>query len=458
MKRSKTRLVFISLLLWYTFFLCQKINLVTADLGRHLINGRVFWQTGQIIRTNFYSYTNPDFLVINHHWGSGVIFALVEKFFGFSGLSVLFILVSLISFALIYYLAQQHARPGWLLLTGLLLMPIIAERVEIRPEVFSYLFTGIFLLILNKKRGYWLLPILEILWVNLHIYFFLGPLIILIYWLFERSRKLFFLTIFTGSACLINPWGIQAALMPLTIWQNFGYRLVENQTVWFLERLQVINPNFLAFKLLLGLYLFSCLRFIWGADTVLAWLGIILAIMALRNFTLFGLLLFGPLAAQLSRLLKNPNWLGSGLIAVIVFLSMNYSSRLGLLAQNFGLGLAVGVTQAGEWVKTHVSGPIFNNYDSGGYLIYNLFPQRIFVDNRPEAYPKAFFDKIYIPLQENEAIWQAKLKEYGFQAIVFAYHDYTPWAQDFLQRRIVDPAWTIGYADQQVIVFVKKSL
>ena len=139
MKRSKTRLVFISLLLWYTFFLCQKINLVTADLGRHLINGRVFWQTGQIIRTNFYSYTNPDFLVINHHWGSGVIFALVEKFFGFSGLSVLFILVSLISFALIYYLAQQHARPGWLLLTGLLLMPIIAERVEIRPEVFFLL-------------------------------------------------------------------------------------------------------------------------------------------------------------------------------------------------------------------------------------------------------------------------------------------------------------------------------
>jgi len=52
--------------------------------------------------------------------------------------------------------------------------------------------------------------------------------------------------------------------------------------------------------------------------------------------------------------------------------------------------------------ENNLQGPIFNNYDIGGYLIFNLFPQeKVFVDNRPETYSSEFFQEDYIPMQED---------------------------------------------------------
>ena len=79
--------IFILLLAWFCFLMAAKIDLVTADLGRHLQNGK--WvvenhfnlsEKNSPIHENFYSYTNQDFPVVNHHWGSGVIFYWIYKF------------------------------------------------------------------------------------------------------------------------------------------------------------------------------------------------------------------------------------------------------------------------------------------------------------------------------------------------------------------------------------------
>src|SRR4029434_10535527 len=70
-------------------------------------------------------------------------------------------------------------------------LPVLITRHEVRPELFSYFFSGLFLQILwgykygrLSFRWLFLLPILEIFWVNLHIYFFIGILLIAVY-LFE---------------------------------------------------------------------------------------------------------------------------------------------------------------------------------------------------------------------------------------------------------------------------------
>jgi hypothetical protein len=87
------------LLMWAIFLLARPINLMVADLGRHLQNGRVLVSaleqsdhalTGAILHTNFYSATQANFPFINHHWGSGVILYGVFLFGGFSLLSVFF--------------------------------------------------------------------------------------------------------------------------------------------------------------------------------------------------------------------------------------------------------------------------------------------------------------------------------------------------------------------------------
>ena len=50
------KLVFAILFIAYTsVFLARQINFVTADLGRHITNGKIFFEEGKIISTNYYA-------------------------------------------------------------------------------------------------------------------------------------------------------------------------------------------------------------------------------------------------------------------------------------------------------------------------------------------------------------------------------------------------------------------
>jgi hypothetical protein len=97
-------------------------------------------------------------------------------------------------------------------------------------------------------------------------------------------------------------------------------------------------------------------------------------------------------------------------------------------SNNFGFGLKKDVNLSAEFFKKEkIQAPIFNNYDIGGYLIYHPFPEeKVFVDNRPEAYPASFFEKIYVSMQNDEKIWRKKDEIYNFNVIIFSYRDYTP--------------------------------
>jgi len=96
------------LLLFYGGFLAHRISLHTADLGRHLKNGEVFFRTFDTISTNYYSYTWPDHPAINHHWGSGVLFHAVWIATGFIGLHLFFITLSLATFLLMFLFVRRR--------------------------------------------------------------------------------------------------------------------------------------------------------------------------------------------------------------------------------------------------------------------------------------------------------------------------------------------------------------
>jgi len=119
--------------------------------------------------------------------------------------------------------------------------------------------------------------------------------------------------------------------------------------------------------------------------------------------------------------------------------------------------LRPGENVAADFFKTnHLQGPIFNNFDIGSYLIIILYPQeKVFVDNRPEAYPASFFKNDYIPMQEDKQKFATEDAKYNFNAIFFSYRDFTPWSQEFLIRMVSDPAWAPVYADQYNIIFAQ---
>lgn len=493
------------LVLWLALLLAQKIDLSTADLGRHLKNGEIIVESDWavklgVLKTNFYSYTEGSFPFVNHHWLSGVIFYAVFALFGFGGLSVFYIVLYGLAFLLLFRMANKEIGINFATLVALSVVPILTNRQEIRPEVFTYLFLAIFFYILHSwsknSPGYnskklIVLPILMLFWVNLHIGFIVGFALLGVFWLdslirYKTSKdnlsakksliQISKIAVLTFGATLINPAFLKGALYPFRIFSNYGYRVLENQSIIFLENLNISNGlHFGLIKLLYFLIALSFLVLIFKKDWrpnfrigyfVLIVISVYLSFTAIRNFPIFALFFIPILSLNIKPWIRHLEQkedfrFVSAIVLSIILAIFSFQSLETIRARqnNFGVGLADNINAAALfWQRENLNGPIFNNYDIGGYLIYNFFPtEKVFVDNRPEAYSRDFFVEVYVPAQEDSLRWNDLLQKYKFNAIFFSHRDQTPWGQNFLVNKINDPEWTPIFADAYHIIFVRRN-
>ena len=175
------------LLLFFTFsFLFRTDTSFDQDLGRHLKLGELIVQNHQIPKTNLFSYTNPDFPFINTHWLFEVFVYIWSITLGLNSLLVLKIVIFLFSVWLIFKIVPKENKV-LLLPLGFIFLHVLRERLELRPEIFSFLFTALTYYILEAslraKRGNLLfaLPLIQLLWINTHIYFFVGLILQVIF-------------------------------------------------------------------------------------------------------------------------------------------------------------------------------------------------------------------------------------------------------------------------------------
>lgn len=471
--------------------------LTASDLGRHLMNGMLFLDHGEIATTNLYSYTHPDFPFLNHHWGSGVFFELARRFRGFIGVSMFGLSLVVLTAVLYLRIAWLHGRLWLALASAFLVLPIFASRTEVRPELFSYLFSAVYLWILLGVRKGTLspkaliaLPVLMLAWVNLHIYFFLG-----IGWMgaffldalwgawrepenrYERLRfaKQLFVALLASCAITpLNPNGWRGAVYPLFIFENYAYAVAENQTPLAIERNGPYPPAFylrIASAALFVSWIWRLWRD-WRASrttdvaiVILTLFATFIAWKAIRNFSVFSYVTMVSVAFAWAdvdlreRFGRLGSWLQAAIpAAVLALLVALWPAYWNSVYRTFGLGVSPGILQSIDFFKeTGLTGPIMNNYDIGGFLTYGLFPEeRVFVDNRPEAYPGEFFTEILLPMQMNDDAWLKVDARVGFKTIFFYRHDATRWGQGFMIRRLNDPAWAPVYVDNFVIIIAKR--
>lgn len=491
----------------------SRINLVTADLGRHLKNGALFLAGQGIPGTNLYSYTFPDLATVCHHWDAGVLFELVNRTGGFGALSLFYVGILLLTFWVFFHVAE-HLAGFWIaVLACVLALPLIGYRTEIRPEGLTAFFLGIELLILTLHRDgkihagwLWTCPVLLFVWANSHIFFVWGLLLIFLFLAEERlvggfgprAKMLGKILLASGAACMISPTGLALIFSPSSLFREYGYMLAENQSVLFMMGR---FPEAVIYKYLLGMVLFVLSLLLWRwcgeRDRRRMFLPVMLALvfggMALgmvRMAALFGFI-FIPISAGTWQALVERRSQGlrfffrkaTAVLAcclILLALTVPYfflspirkfspflspqearyrNSFFYVLGHpDLWTGLVPGVNGSADFMKTAgLQGPIFNNYDIGGYLIYHFFPaHRVFVDNRPEAYPAKFLKDVYIRMQEDEKVWRQVDGEYGFQLIFFYRRDMTPWAQPFLIRRLQDRSWAPIFADDQTIILARR--
>ncbi len=484
-------LLILLIVLFFGTLVTSPILLSQQDLGRHIKNGQeILSGKWSVLFENHYSFTDPNHKFINHHWLSGVVFYLIYKFGGFKVLHLFHTLVYCLSF---YLLIRLMKRKGtWV--SALLLAPFailfLALRQEVRPETFGYFFLVHTLWQINfiikegkiSRKQIIILLGQQLLWVNLHLSFIFsifcfGALLILKLldkkFLTQVSFKKVSLSL--GGLILIsliNPNHIYNLVEPLFIFSDYGYPVAENKNLLFLNR--VINSNliysFSGFSLLFLILLGLNHKKINNWDLFLSITGLILGFSALRHITLFVFFSFPVAARYLSNLINKlshqiriENKKLTAIYLTLVTFSLSVISSLsGLISPKFKLrnrhlGIIKQEEQAAAFFKDQqLSGPIFNNYDVGSYLIFHLYPhEKVFVDNRPEAYTTDFFQNQYIPMQQKNEVWQKLSKQYKFKTIFVRRNDQTPWFKQFINQRIKDNKWQLIYEDQFCLILTQ---
>ncbi|MDD9897736.1 MAG: hypothetical protein OXU45_01925, partial [Candidatus Melainabacteria bacterium] len=290
--------------------------------------------------------------------------------------------------------------------------------------------------------------------------------------LFKRKAgQKAWLVLIVLAVSLINPFGLGGLLEPLNIFKNYAYELAENQSVFFMHKR---FPQQIIYYYFDGVFLLGLLSWIMVylkskskpqefIKNNFAYLGIffvfaVLGFKTSRSIPVFVIYSIPILALNLSRLftLRRKMLLYIQILALVIAAALFFITGI-KHSRIKRVGLAPGINRSAEVFRAlNVKGPIFNNYDIGGYLIYHLFPgRRVFVDNRPEAYANRFFDEIYKVVQEDEEKWQALDAKLDFNAIFYMRHDMTEHGQPFLIRRLEDSDWIPIFVDQWVILMVK---
>lgn len=464
----------------------RKIDLTTADLGRHLKNGQIFVETLKIPDTNLYSYTQPGFPFTNHHWGFGVIVYLIYSFVGYIGLSGVYTAISVLTVMLFYATAKEKFSDLCAFLATALLLVFITNRTEIRPEGMSFLFMGIYFLLLERyrenrlKNTIILLPLLtliQVLWVSIHIFFVFGPFLVLAYvvheqinskntrYVSDKTQYLLMTLTTTTVFSLLNPNHIFGLLEPLNIFKEYGYTIVENMSPMFLHN---FSPKFI-YIYFFAISTLPFLLFILTtnkkqikqnfAPILLFLVFVILSWKMIRGFPMFGFFGIYFFALIIGNFQKIPNWslftISTAIILINLIPLISLKGRY-----NFGWGIHSENARSIEFFKQNkLRGPIFNNYDIGGHIIWGLYPkEKVFVDNRPEAYSANFLQNTYIKAQLEPKKWEEILQIYNFNAIFFQRRDLTNWGQDFLVRVIDDEEWVPVYVDLRTIIFVRNTV
>jgi len=151
--------------------------------------------------------------------------------------------------------------------------------------------------------------------------------------------------------------------------------------------------------------------------------------------------------APAGRLYTVLNWvlLGLVVVAALVKISQPLSPAVNEEAQAKTLPV-----EAVTFLKQEQpAGPIFNSYNWGGYLIWELPEYPVFVDGRTDLYDDAFLRE-YLSLVFAQGNWEETLDKYGIKLVLIE-------PQSMMGQLLVErPGWEQVYLDEMATIFVRE--
>jgi tetratricopeptide (TPR) repeat protein len=471
----------------------QKI--VDPDFWWHLKTGEWIWQHKAIPHVDPFSYTFKGAEWINYEWLFHAVIYPIYQLSGFGGLIVSVIICALLTF-LILYLACREVEGGkrWLTITILFLALLIAwGRFSIRPQIISFLLLALYLylLILHREEKVstrqlilFLIPA-HILWVNVHGSFLLGIFLVGAYALGrfvplvlnhhrdlkpvfkdKRLQDLLFLCLLLVVASFFNPYTYRVFLVPIKT--AVAEETLMNITEWTPVDIRslglfVIEPT-MWFRML---FIIGVISFLIRVDNLKKVENVVIfslfAFMAFKHFRFSVDFAIATTPLIINNLTQFPwraqRWKWAFILPLFILIVFSANNAKMLISQKrLGLGVWTNypATTVGFLKEHNVRGNIYNDYDNGGYLIWNLWPDiPVFIDGRtPTIYDQDFFWLQTMALRKKE-VWKQVAERYRIDFVLIkdyrekGYAPFCSWLDD-------DQDWMLVAFDDVSSLYIKR--
>jgi hypothetical protein len=394
-----------------------------ADQWWHLRAGEETVKQGHILLHDVFSYTRYGASWVNAFWLADVVLYLVFKIGGYFSLAAFVSLMGVATFSVTKKQMQGTAffQALLLLLAALAAAPIWSPR----PQLFSFLFLAVldYWLFLFKKnpekisRNSWLLLPFFTLWANLHGGYIWGVLLLIAflsgetlgYFINKKNKtpakplkKLALFSFLSLFAVLINPNGLELWRLPfhtldvsLSIqeWLSPDFHQISFHPVLWMLFLFIlalgVSEKKLAYSELFKVLGFAYLTFI-SQRNVAPFAIILLPVLSRTLWDAWNATRAGMLARSARATaqpvaipLKRARLINGFLLALI---SLAALGNLYLLTRPEAVDEHYPVAALAWIEENQPAGALFNSYNWGGYLIWNLRDYPVFIDGRADLY------------------------------------------------------------------------
>ena len=195
-----------------------------SDLWWHIATGRWIFVHRALPLIDSWSFTRAGQPWLQHEWLSDLVFQVWVSLFGLNSLVYWKWSILILTFLLLFHVARRlTSDPIASYVAVLVAVATAAPFLDIRPHLYSALgYVLLLCLTLLREKPPLYLPLIFLLWVNLHGGFFFGlmalTVLLLPSILSSRSserRRTIIIWLASVLACLFNPNGIRAFTYPL---------------------------------------------------------------------------------------------------------------------------------------------------------------------------------------------------------------------------------------------------
>lgn len=480
LNRLVTAIVFIAI-----FTMAVRVPADT-DTWWHLQSGRWIVENRAILRHDPFSHTRLGQPWIDHGWLAQIILFKAYDALKYAGLALLVAGLVTVAYVLVWHQCREGNR--WLRAFALIVAAATSGVIwAARPQIFSFALTALVTYLLHRfKRGshriIWWLPLVMLVWVNVHGGFAIGFILVVAYLFGETGNQILKnrgmpwkeigrLGLVLGACLLVvplNPNGVQMWGYPF---RTVGIGALQDFIAeWRSPDFHQLHLHPFIWMLLAALTAIGLSgRRADFTDLTLVALFTYMSLLAGRNIALFALVTapvivrYGSTAlagwrqrrGQTAESVASPgarglitlNWvlLGLVIVAALVKISQPLSPTVNEGAQAESLPV-----EAVAFLKDErPPGPIFNSYNWGGYLIWELPEYPVFVDGRTDLYDDAFLRE-YLSIVLAEDGWEEALDSHGINLVLIE-------PQSALGKLLVGrPGWEQVYLDEMATIFVRK--